>query len=291
MTMNHSRRRTRTILCMGIALLVALFILAPFYWLLVSSISEKSELLAIPLRWFPEHPSLANYRTLLSDEGVMSISGGEIPPFKLALRNSFVVCASVNVLCLAVGGVAAYAFSRMRFWFKRQFLLTIIAVRMLPEISLVVPLYMIMRRFHLLDTPYVLILVYSSFILPFTIWMLKSYFESIPVELEEAAVIDGCSRMGVLVRIILPLAVPGIITTAIFTLLTAWDEFLFALIMTSTYAAKTIPVSISEFTTRHLVDYGLMTTGGVIAAIPPVVLAILLQKYIIRGLTEGGVKG
>ena len=289
--MKKSRSRTRKAVAIGISLIVAVFILAPFYWLLVSSISEKAELLAIPLRWFPERPTFANYATLFGDEGVMSISGGEIPPFKLALRNSFMICAAVNLLCLGVGGVAAYAFSRMRFWFKKQFLLTIIAVRMLPEISLVVPLYMIMRRLHLLDTPYVLVLVYSSFILPFTIWMLKSYFESIPVELEEAAVIDGCSRMGVLARIILPLAVPGIVTTAIFTLLTAWDEFLFALIMTSTYAAKTIPVSISEFTTRHLIDYGLMTTGGVIAALPPVALAILLQKYIIRGLTEGGVKG
>ena len=126
--------------------------------------------------------------TLFSDEGVMSISGGEIPPFKLALRNSFVVCFAVNALCLVVGGVAAYAFSRMRFWFKKQFLLTIIAVRMLPEISLVVPLYMIVRRFHLLDTPYVLIIVYASYpSCPSRSWMLKSYFESIPVELEEAA--------------------------------------------------------------------------------------------------------
>ena len=287
----RSRTRARKVVSVAVSVALAVFILAPFYWLVVSSVSEKLELLAIPLRWFPKHPTLANYATLFSDQGVMSMSGGEIPPFRLALRNSFIICFSVNALCLVVGGIAAYAFSRMRFWMKRQLLLTIIAVRMLPEISLVVPLYMIMRRLHLLDTPYVLILVYASFILPFTIWMLKSYFESIPVELEEAAVIDGSSRLGVLVRIILPLALPGIVTTAIFTLLTAWDEFLFALIMTSTYAAKTIPVSISEFTTRHLIDYGLMTTGGVIAALPPVVLAIVLQKYIIRGLTEGGVKG
>lgn len=285
------RSRTQKGLCIGISLIAALFILAPFYWLVVSSISTKAELLAVPLRWFPAHPTLANYRLLLGEGGAMSISGGEVPPFKQALWNSFIVCFAVNALCLLVGCVAAYAFSRMKFWFKKQFLLTIIAVRMLPEISLVVPLYMIMRRLQILDTPYVLILVYASFILPFTIWMLKSYFESIPAELEEAAVIDGASRIGVLVRVILPLAIPGIVTTAIFTLLTAWDEFLFALIMTSTYAAKTIPVSISEFTTRHLIDYGLMTTGGVIAALPPVVLAIVLQKYIIRGLTEGSVKG
>jgi len=284
-----SPAKRATLVC--VAFLLALFILAPFYWLVVSSISEKAELLAVPLRWFPRRPTLSNYATLLGGGGMMSVSGGEVPPFKTAIRNSLTVCLTVNVLCLTVGAVAAYAFCRMRFWLKKQLLLTIIAVRMLPEISLVVPLYMIMRNMKLLDTPFALIIVYASFILPFTIWMLKSYFQSIPAELEEAAFIDGSSRMGVLTRIVLPLALPGIITTAIFTLLTAWDEFLFALIMTSTYAAKTIPVSISEFTTRHLIDYGLMTTGGVIAALPPVILASALQKYIIRGLTEGSVKG
>jgi multiple sugar transport system permease protein len=290
--MRNSRQSLhRRVFLYTCGVLLAVFIIAPFYWLLVSSISTKAELLAAPVHWFPRNPTLENYGKLLSGGGTMSTSGGEVPPFNLALRNSLVICASVNVACLVIGALAAYAFARMDFWIKKQLLVAVIAIRMLPEISLVVPLYVIMSRLRMLDTLGVLIVVYSSFILPFVIWMLRSYFQSIPRELEEAAAVDGSSRIGTLLRIILPLAVPGIVTTAIFTLLTAWDEFLFGLIMTSTYASKTIPVSISEFTTRHLIDYGLMTTGGVLASLPPVVLSLALQKYIIKGLTEGSVKG
>lgn len=272
------------------AFTLVLAILAPFAWLAISSISTKAELLSIPIHWFPKNPTLINYKKLLSG-GITSLGGGEIPPFKDALKNSIIVSGSVTFICLAIGSLAAYAFATMEFWLKKQMMLVVIAIRMLPEIALVLPLYMIMRKLGIMDTQLVLIIVYSSFILPFVIWIMKSYFQTIPKELYEAAYIDGCSTISTLWRIILPVSLPGIVTTCIFALLTAWDEFLFALILTSTYNAKTLPVAISEFTTRHMVDYGLMATGGLIAAIPPIIVALLLQKYVINGLTEGSVKG
>lgn len=289
MNLKTALKMKKTIIGISAFTLVAA-ILAPFAWLIISSISTKVELLSTPIHWFPQHPTLINYKKLLVG-GITSIGGGEIPPFKDALRNSIIVSGSVTLICVAIGSLAAYAFATMEFWLKKQMLLVVIAIRMIPEIALVLPLYMIMRKIKIMDTQLVLIIVYSSFILPFVIWIMKSYFQTIPKELHEAAYIDGCSTIGTLWRIILPLSLPGIMTTCIFALLAAWDEFLFALILTSTYAAKTLPVSISEFTTRHMVDYGLMATGGLIAAIPPIIVALLLQKYIINGLTEGSVKG
>jgi multiple sugar transport system permease protein len=163
--------------------------------------------------------------------------------------------------------------------------------RMIPEVSLVIPLYILASRIKVLNTPYVLIASYLSFALPFAIWLMAAFFETIPTELEDAARIDGCSRLKTLFQIILPISAPGLVSTALFVFLTAWDEFFFALIFTSTVAAKTVPVAIAEFTGRYVVDVTGMMTGGVLAAIPPVLLSLVFQRYIVSGLTAGAVKG
>ncbi|AYO29751.1 MAG: multiple sugar transport system permease protein [Thermoanaerobacteraceae bacterium] len=269
--------------------LFALIILAPFYWLVVSAFSSKAELLSVPIHWFPEKIYLGNITKIF--QGGLNISGGEVPPFGTAVKNSIIVAGVTTLICITVGSLAAYAFGRMSFFLSNQLFIAIIALRMLPEIVTVVPLYIIMKKLGLNNTLLGLILVYTSFTLPFVIWMMESYFEAIPVELEDAASIDGLSRLGIFFKIIMPLSLPGLITTAIFTLLTAWDEFLFALIMTSTYQAKTLTVAISEFTTRHMIDYGLMMTGGLLSALPPLLVALALQKYIVSGLTSGAIKG
>jgi multiple sugar transport system permease protein len=142
-----------------------------------------------------------------------------------------------------------------------------------------------------LNTPIVLIITYLSFALPFAIWLMASFFETIPIELEDAARMDGCSRLQILFYILLPISAPGLISTTLFVFLLAWDEFFFALIFTSTVAAKTVPVAIAEFTGRYVVDITAMMTGGVLAAIPPVLLALLFQRYIVSGMTAGAVKG
>jgi multiple sugar transport system permease protein len=283
------RKYLNAILINCAALLLMVFILAPFVWLFISSISPKVELIAVPPHWIPRNPSGESYLKLLRISDA-HLTMGEIPDFEIALFNSAIVSLSATAICVVVGILAAYAFARLRFWMKNQMMLTIIGLRMLPEIALVLPLYMIMRMVGMADTKFFLVIVYSSFVLPFVIWILKGYFETIPVSMEEAALIDGAGRLTIIWNIVIPMSLPGIITTVIFAVLACWDEFLFALIFTATYNSKTLTVAISEFTTRHMIDYGLMTTGGLIASLPPILIAMLLQKYIINGLTEGSVK-
>jgi len=143
----------------------------------------------------------------------------------------------------------------------------------------------------MINTPQVLIITYLSFALPFAIWMLTTFFQTIPIELEEAARLDGCNRIQSLIRVVLPVSAPGIITTGLFVFMLAWDEFFYALIFTSTLAAKTVPVAISEFVGRYVVNITGMMAGGILAAVPPVLLALIFQRYIVRGLTAGSVKG
>jgi len=162
---------------------------------------------------------------------------------------------------------------------------------MLPPIAIVIPIYLIMAQVHLLDTKLGLVAVYCSFVTPFVLWIMSNYFLSLPPDLEDAARVDGCSRLGALFRVMLPIARPGLFATMMFGFLLAWDEFLYVLILTSTSNAKTVPVAIAEFTGRHSVDFGLIAAGGVLASVPPVLLAVAFQKYVVSGLTSGAVKG
>ncbi|HYT78052.1 MAG TPA: carbohydrate ABC transporter permease, partial [Actinomycetota bacterium] len=161
----------------------------------------------------------------------------------------------------------------------------------LPPIAILIPLYLTMVRLHLLDTKIGLIIVYCSFITPFVLWILSGHFRTIPRDLEDAARIDGASRLGALFRVTLPLARSGLLATALFGFLLAWDEFLYALIFTSSGQAKTIPVAIAEFQGRFTVDFGLVAAGGILAAIPPLLIAFAFQRYIVSGLSSGAVKG
>jgi multiple sugar transport system permease protein len=264
------------------------FIFLPVAWLVISSISPRAELLATPLHWIPQEPDIHNYQEILTPGAEPSATN---KTFKASLQNSLVVAVSVTVISLLLGSLAAYAMVRINFRFRNVLLLIVLATRMIPEVSLVIPLYVLASQFNLLNTPYVLIITYLSFALPFAIWLMAAFFETIPVELEDAARIDGCSRVGILAKIILPISMPGLVSTGLFVFLLAWDEFFFSLIFTSTTAAKTVPVAIAEFTGRHAVDVTGMMTGGVLAALPPIILALIFQRYIVRGLTAGAVKG
>jgi multiple sugar transport system permease protein len=269
-------------------LLVFLFIYVPVAWLVISSISTRADLLAIPLRWIPSHPSLQNYLDILVPGTAVSEVAAT---FKVTLMNSLLVASATTLICLLAGSLAAYAMVRLKIPFQRLLFVGILSTRMIPEISLVIPLYIIAARAGWINKPQVLIATYLSFALPFAIWMLAAFFETVPYELEDAARIDGANRLTTLFRVVLPVAAPGLVSTAIFTFLLAWDEFFFALIFTSTLAAKTVPVAIAEFTGRYAVDITAMMTGGVLAALPPVVLSLVFQRFIISGLTAGAVKG
>jgi len=282
---NHLLKRLAQIL---MVVLVLVFIYLPVFWLVISSVSTRAELLSIPLRWIPENPTLQNYASVLLPGSATS----EVArTFKITLRNSMVIASSVTIISLVVGSLAAYALVRIRFRFSDVFLIGIIGTRMIPEVSLVIPLYIIATKVGIYNTPLVLILTYLCFALPFAIWLIAAFFQTIPLELEDAARIDGCSRLRTLVQILIPVSAPGLVSTALFVFLLAWDEFFFALIFTSTVAAKTVPVAIAEFTGRYVVDVTAMMTGGVLAAIPPVIMALIFQRYIVSGLTTGAVKG
>lgn len=289
------RRKYRTprarvnlvLLTLGV-ILVLLFIFLPVYWLVISSISTRSELLSVPIHWIPENPTLRNYFSVLLPG---SAETEVARTFKITLRNSLVIAGSVTAISLVIGSLAAYALVRIRFRFYGVLLIFIIGTRMIPEVSLVIPLYILATRIGIYNTPIVLIAAYLCFALPFAIWLIAAFFQTIPLELEDAARIDGCSRLRTLFQIIMPISAPGLVSTALFVFLLSWDEFFFALIFTSTVAAKTVPVAIAEFTGRYVVDVTGMMTGGVLAAIPPVVLALIFQRYIVSGLTAGAVKG
>ncbi|MCL6442397.1 MAG: carbohydrate ABC transporter permease [Alicyclobacillus sp.] len=277
--------------------LLTVFTLAPFAYLVSSSISSKIGLLSGQL--WPSQPTLDNY--------VRLFSGSAGDNFLMAIRNSVVVAVGTTVISMVLGIFAAYAFARVRFPLRMTSIFVFLAMQILPSISILIPLYIFMRNGirivipftnvvlfqtpSLLDSVWSLIIAYTTFSLPFVVWLLAGYFQTISKELEEAAYVDGCGRLGTMFRIVLPLSLPGIAATAIFTLLQAWDEFVFANAFTQTYASKTLPIAILEFIGKHGMDWGLMTAGAVVASLPPVIISLILYRYIVGGLTAGGVKG
>ncbi|MCL6625259.1 carbohydrate ABC transporter permease [Alicyclobacillus shizuokensis] len=282
-------------LWLGLMLLL-IFTLAPFVYLFTSSISITPDLLSGKL--LPHHPTLSNYVNLLTGQGSAN--------YIAAMRNSVEVAACTTVLSMIFGILAAYAFARVRFPFRMSMLFGILAMQILPSISILVPLYIMMRNGvsitipfthitwqtgSLLDSVWSLVIAYTTFSLPFVIWLLAGYFQTISKDLEEAAFVDGCGRWRAMFRVILPLSVPGIAATAIFTLLNAWDEYVIANAFTQTYASKTLPIAIAEFVGKHGMDWGLMTAGGFVGSLPPVIIAMFLYRYIVNGLTAGGIKG
>jgi multiple sugar transport system permease protein len=269
-----------------IALGVIAVALLPIVWMIIASISPPADLLSRPLRWIPRHPDFSRYNDVFT--GAADSPAGA---FRRAMLNSLLVAAGTVALSLVVGILGGYAFARLRFAGRQVTLLVFLSTYMLPPISLVIPLYLILVRLHLLDSVIGLIIVYSSFCTPFVLWTLSGYFAGIPVDLEEAARLDGCSRIGVLWRIILPLSKPGIFSAILFATLLCWDEFLYALIFTNSAHAKTIPVAIAEFSAKFSTDFGLVCVGGLLAAIPPVVVALAFQRFVVSGLMAGAVKG
>jgi multiple sugar transport system permease protein len=267
---------------------VLVFIFFPILWLLMASFSTQLELYAIPPHWIPQHPTIQNYLDIF----IPSLAASTVPrTFAVSLWNSIRIATMVTLVCIVIGSLAAYSLVRIPFKLNRGIQLGIMGTRMIPEVSLVLPLFMIASSLHWINKPIVLVVTYLSFALPYSIWLLMAYFQTVPVELEEAARLDGCSRLGILFRVVIPISIPGLISTAMFVFLLAWDEFFYALIFTSTLAAKTVPVAISEFVGRYSVNITGMMAGGILAALPPIILAFIFQRYIVSGMTAGAVKG
>jgi multiple sugar transport system permease protein len=270
---------------------VAGYFVAPFAWLVLTSFMSEREAMAVPPHWLPEHPTLANYGTFAGPAGTRSIVGSRAAENTVpGILNSLVAATGTAALNLALGILAGYSFARLRFPGRAALLLVYLGSRMVPGIALIVPLYLVIKNAGLLDNLLALVVTYLTFTLPFTIWLLKSYFQGIPRELEEAALVDGCTWPRMVARVLLPAAAPGLVAAAMFAFMTAWNDYLFAVILTSSMAAKTVPVVVAGFATDVTTERTLMAAGGVLAVIPPLVLAFVFQRLIVQGLVAGAVK-
>ncbi len=266
----------------ALAVLALAAALAPIYWLITISLKKEIDQFAYPPQWWNFKPTLEHYRDAFV-----------VRSFGRFLGNSTLVAAGSTLLALLLGTPAAYALARFRWpgaW-RAKISFWILSTRMLPPIVTIVPLFLMMREARLLNSLAGLGLIYTAFNLPFVIWMMRGFFEEIPAELEEAAMLDGESRWGALIRVVLPLARPGLAATAIFCCIVAWNEFLFALILTQTEAATTLPVGIAARVTQYEIQWGAMSAAGVVALVPVLVFAAVVQKYLVRGLSLGAVKG
>ncbi len=266
-------------------ILVMAWTLLPILWTFTTSISQEKELTSIPPHWVPQHPTFQRYVDIF----VLKLQTTDA--FKAGLRNSLIVCLSVALTSVFLGALAAYAIARLHVLSGRIVLFGLLFIQMIPPIVFITSLYVLASRLNLLDRRITLVIIYSALNIPMAIWILKGYFETIPLDLEDAALIDGCNPVQALFRIVLPLSGPAIFTTGIFTFIAAWGEFLIALVFTNSLRSQTMPVTIAELLGRFSVDYGLMTTAGVVASIPPIIIALIFQRLIIEGLIAGAVKG
>lgn len=281
-----TRRRGRTILYMFLGLLLAIAVLAPVAWMFMTSIMRPVDLTAKPLRLIPETVTFDRFRQIFASDN------GSDPAyvFRIALANSVIIAAVVTLLSLVVGSLSAYSFAHVRFRGKNALMLTILFTYMLPPAALIIPLYRIYSQFGWLDSKAPLILLYLSFIVPFIIWVMQDFFGSISKSFEEAAQVDGATRLQTLIYIFMPIARPGAIATGILAFLMSWDEFFYSLIFTSSLASKTMPVAIAEFNGKFTIDYGMISVAGILGSLIPVSVTVIFQKYIVMGMTAGGVK-
>ncbi len=285
------QRLFRLLVTYGSALLVLIWIIAPFYWLVVSSISPPSDLLATPPHWVPHQPTLKNYVAIVK-QGLGLTTGALVANHVLpALKNSTIIAVAVTIMNIILATPAGYAFARYRFPFKNGILYTFLATKMIPGFAIIIPFFIIFRTLQLIDSKTGIIITHVTLTLPFSVWIIKGYFENVPIDLERAARADGCSRIQALVRITLPLSLPGLVATAVYAFMTSWNEFLFALILTSTPKAQTIQPAIAAFTYPLEIDYGLAMAASVLGALPPVLITLFFQRYLVQGLLSGAIKG
>jgi len=273
--------RTHKLVPMAVAFVVCFIFAIPFLWMILTSIKPTSELFSTPVRFFPE-------------QGVYWRSYVEVwnsGNFDRYFFNSVLVASVATFGSVAISILAGIGFARYKLIGSNTLLLGVLLSQLFPLVLLVPPFYTTMRDMGILDTHLSLIIAYVSFALPFSIWMLTGYFRSIPVELEESAMIDGTSRLGAYVRITLPLAGPGIAATLIYCFILAWNEFLFATTFISSPELRTLPIGLQAFIGQYQTDWNLLMAGAVVTTLPVVVLFVFLQRYLVAGLTAGAVKG
>jgi multiple sugar transport system permease protein len=259
-------------------LVIVCFALAPYLWMILTSIKPSQELAEWPVHYLPRQATMEHYRELITQT---SFSGN--------LLNSLIIAFGAALCGLMVSIPAGYAFSRFRFGARRMLMTGFLVINMFPIVLLIIPLFLLMRALGLIDTFLGVIAGHSTFAIPFAIWMLTSYFNTIPRELDEAATIDGASRLQAIRLIILPLVMPGVVTAGIYIFITSWNEYLFAM-MLSGETVRTVTVALQLFIGEFTIQWGLLTAGGTLIALPVTLLFLLVQKRLVGGLTAGAVK-
>ena len=262
------------------SVLLVLVCLFPFWWMSLSSIKTLRELYTVPPIWWPSAPTWDNYYTVIFESNV--------PRYFL---NSVIISVGSTALALLLAIFAAYGFARFRFRGKPLLQAFVLVGQLLPTAAIIVPLFITLRVLGLVNTYWGLILVYMIITLPLSVWMLTSYFKAIPVELEEAAIIDGASRLGVRFRITLPLSIPGIVAVVVYAFVTTWNEFVFALCFATDSSVKTLPIGLAEFSTEFNTDWGAVMAASLVMTLPIVLLFLSIQRLFVGGLTAGATKG
>ncbi len=285
------RRASKKFFLYACVIVVLLWTLSPLYFLMITSLKQYVGTITFPLSWFPTPFTWKNYAIMFTNYAPDSISYR----FLHALLNSLIASSATTILNLVFGSAAAYVLSRARMRGKNIITMIFLASNLLPTVALIIPFYVLtvtyLNGWNLYDTNTLLVIVYSSFSLGLVIWIMRGYFDSIPTELEEAARVDGASRLVSLLRIILPLTAPGLLATGLLTFLTSWDNFVLPLVLAPDASAYNLPFFIYSLNGQYLHLNNEIAAGGLLSAIPPVIIVILFGRYIVSGMTAGAVKG
>lgn len=274
------RRRLADALVWLAGLAITAFAVFPIVWALLTSLKKEEAIITTAMQYIPKEITFQNYVDIWTRSN-----------FPILLTNSAITTAMTVVICAVLGTLASYAIARFQFRGRRELMLFYLVIRMFPAVMIIIPLFILMRNVGLLDSRLGLALAYTTFLLPVFIWMMKGFFDAVPLELEDAARIDGCSRIGAMLRVILPLVVGGLVATAVFVAIGAWNEFLFALMMTTSTGSRTWPVGLQLMVGEFQLPWGTLAAGGIVSIVPVVILFALVQRALVRGLTAGAVKG
>ncbi len=260
--------------------LMLVWTLVPFYWMIATSLKKDKEIYGFEATLIPHQPTLMNYGRLFAKT-----------PFLKYLRNSTIIAVSTTVASLVFGTLGAYALARLRFPGRKVIARGLVFTYLVPPALLFIPLFAVMSTLRLIDTHQGLILTYLSFSVPFCTWLLMGYFRSVPLELEEAALVDGCTRLGSLVRVILPMSLPALAVVAFFAFTQSWNEFLYANVFVNSVDVRTVTTGLTLFIVEDVFFWGPMMGASFLSALPPLLLYLIFQRWVVKGLTLGGVKG
>lgn len=264
----------------AIMIVLAILCIGPLVWTFITSLKVETDIITREMVYIPTQITFDNYVRLWNQSG-----------YPVLVFNSLIVTSMTVLICLLTGTVASYAFSRYSFPGRTQLMLGYLVVRMFPAVLMIIPLFIVMRNVGLLDSTAGLAVAYTSFLLPLFVWMLKGFFDAAPKELESAARIDGSTRLGAMFRIVIPIARNGLVATCVFVAIAAWNEYLFALMLTTSQGSRTWPVGLQLMVGEFQLPWGMLAAGGIISIIPVIVLFALVQRVMVAGITAGAVKG